>query len=188
MHRGWTPLTVRTLPEITLTIARDRDEHAAILKKLGSGEVDDASTERLGELERDLHAFDAMCLRTSVPSPIALGYRWGETLVPDCSPDDVHTVRERGLLEHGGELITLPVAAARLAARGLRASLGGWTGSAGRLGDLAGMSHPSSRTAGDVETATEEAEEEKKEPPQAAQTITQSPADKPLGTNYDLFG
>jgi hypothetical protein len=179
---------MRTLPEITLTIARDRAEHSAILERLRSGEVDDASTARLGELERDLHAFDAMCLRTSVPSPIALGYRWGETLVPECAPDDPHIVRERGLLEHGGEMITLPVAAARLAARGLRASLGGWTGSAGRLGDLARMSHPSPTTMADAEIAPEETEEEKKGSPKAVPNVAQPPADKPLGTNYDLFG
>lgn len=179
---------MRTLPEITLTIAQDRIEHADLVGKLKEGRIDADAVARLGELERDMHAFDAMCLRTSIPSPIALGYRWGETIVPECAPDDPHIVRERGMLEHGGEMITLPVAAARLTARGLRASLGGWTGSAGRLGDLAGMIHPSTATAVQVEAIPEEPTEGKQGPSKGNPVIKQLPADKPLGTNYDLFG
>lgn len=179
---------MRTLPQITLTIVQDRAEHAEILDRLRSGGIDDEAVARLGELERDIHAFDAMCLRTSIPSPIALGYRWGEEIVPDCAPDDPHIVRECGLLEHGGEMVTLPVAAARLAARGLRASLGGWTGGAGRLGDLAGMTHPSTMVAMKRESAHVGQSEEKKASTDDDVVIKSSPADMPLGTNYDLFG
>lgn len=130
---------MRTLPEITRTYSRDVERHASLLHKARSGEADEAEIGELSILDGEMHAFSRMCQRWAPLSATELGFRWGETLRHETDDAITAIVRERGLVEYQGEDVEIAEATRRLAATGRRVSMGGWTGTAGAVGDLAGL-------------------------------------------------
>jgi hypothetical protein len=130
---------MRTLPEITRTYSRDVERHAFLLHKARSGEADEAEIGELSILDGEMHAFSRMCRRWAPLSATELGFRWGETLRHEADDAITAIVRERGLVEYQGEDVEIAEATRRVAATGRRVSMGGWTGTAGAIGDLAGL-------------------------------------------------
>lgn len=129
----------RTLPEIARTRLRDVARHAELLSMARMGEAGEKEIGELSVIDRDLHVFDRMCRRWAPLSLTELGFTWGETLTHEQDPDARLIVRECALVERAGETMDLAEATRRLSPVKGGASIGGWRGSVGAVGDLAGL-------------------------------------------------
>ncbi len=193
---------MRTLAEITRTYARDAERHAELLAVARRGEADEDQIRELSRLDGERHRFGRMCRRWAPLSMTELGFLWGETLRKDDNPDVTFIVHEAGLVHFEDKAMPLEQVCTALAARGMRVSLGGWIGSAGTVGDLAGLKHPAADTSSDggdgkvskmtdagstddADRRPDESREAGPEMPAAPEKKKKAPA---VGGNYDLFG
>lgn len=169
---------LRPLPQIVRDRKASSERLRDLLVKAYEGQATRDEVLEIGDLDAQDTAFNRMCRRSGPLSAIELGFEWGDELT-HAGSDTVVIVRESALVEIDGERMTLMEATTRIARQGVRASLGGWTGSAGRVGLLARLEP----------IPTPDEDEQPLHP--AMQAAAEKPAKvipkvKP-GTNYDLF-
>jgi hypothetical protein len=177
------------MKQIVLEIHDIIESRNVLLLKAKTSELSPHEHSCLIDAETKYHQFCKMCRGGYAPlNPMIYGVQWGERIVHESSPECFGFVREEGLIEYQGKVLSL-MEATRLIAQTAKTptALGGWKTSLGRLGDLAGL-NPVVIENQPVTIEVFKSSETEAVLPEVLLPESKKKKEPQIGQNYDLFG